>query len=458
MFNSTALKNKAKLSNYGCPIYKGSTSNPQGPAVIYKNSTYTYKDLNQSIKRFQSVWRSKVSSKDRVAFLCQPSPDYIIALWALWRQKAISVHLNSYNPKNISLKQIRSLNCQLVVTDKFLNDFKKYKGPLVVTQNSFDIDQELDVIFTSGSSREPKACLHTFGNHYYSALGSHEHIPFRKNDRWLLCLPLYHVSGLSILFRSFIAKGAVILSDNIITDIRKHNVTHASLVSTQLIKLIKEKKNIAVLRKLKAILLGGSAISPALLAACKKYNLPVYISYGLTEMSSQVATSRKLRFDQVKTLRYRQLRIAKDGEILVKGHTLFKGYLHKGKLDRARDKDGWFHTKDLGEIQKRSLRVFGRKDNMFISGGENIQPEEIERTLLKIKGIEEAIVVPQKDKQFGQRPIAFIKGRFSQMALRKNLSAVLPKYKIPVEFYPWPKKVKSSLKISRLELKKLIGR
>ena len=90
---------------------------------------------------------------------------------------------------------------------------------------------------------------------------------------------------------------------------------------------------------------------------------------------------------------------AKNQEILVKGKTLFNGYVTK-RLITPFDKKGWFHTGDLGILTKgKYLRVIGRKDNMFISGGENIQPEEIEKHILKLKGIADAIVVPKKDKQ-----------------------------------------------------------
>ena len=144
-----------------------------------------------------------------------------------------------------------------------------------------------------------------------------------------------------------------------------------------------------------------------------KSGLNIYLSYGLTEMSSQVATGKVIEAHKacVKVLPYRQISIASEGEILVRGEVLFKGYITGSRLPLPiRENDFWFPTGDIGQLdQEGCLTVTGRRDNMFISGGENIHPEEIEKELLSIQGIQEAIVVPQEDKLFGQRPVAFIK-------------------------------------------------
>ena len=142
-----------------------------------------------------------------------------------------------------------------------------------------------------------------------------------------------------------------------------------------------------------------------------KLGLNIYLTYGLTEMSSQVATGKVTQINQacVKVLPYRQISISPEGEILVKGEVLFKGYVAGAKIHLPLT-NGWFPTGDMGQLDKEGcLTVIGRRDSMFISGGENIHPEEIEKALLSIKGIEQAMVVPKEDKEFGQRPIAFVK-------------------------------------------------
>ncbi|HEX4993191.1 MAG TPA: hypothetical protein VFV45_08145, partial [Rubrobacteraceae bacterium] len=136
-----------------------------------------------------------------------------------------------------------------------------------------------------------------------------------------------------------------------------------------------------------------------------------------------------------------EVTVSEDGEILVRGETLFAGYIEGEAVDRPLDADGWFCTGDLGEVDENGyLRVQGRKDNLFVSGGENIQPEEIEEALIQLDGVEEAVVVPVSDPEFGERPVAFVRmGRrtVEPEALAPALRQRLPGFKIPVAFHGW---------------------
>ena len=220
---------------------------------------------------------------------------------------------------------------------------------------------------------------------------------------------------------------------------------------TQLYRLLDERGTQKILHNLKAILLGGAPVADTLITRASRVHLPLYLTYGLTEMASQVTTTNrliyigKLNFHNAgKVLKYRRLKINPDGEILVKGHTLFRGYVEKKRIYKSLDRQGWFYTGDLGKMDsRRNLVVLGRKDNMFISGGENIYPEEIERYLKEINGISDAVVVPVPDKEFGQRPAAFIKvergNKNNDQKLRSFLETKLPRFKIPVKFFLWPK-------------------
>jgi o-succinylbenzoate---CoA ligase len=111
-------------------------------------------------------------------------------------------------------------------------------------------------------------------------------------------------------------------------------------------------------------------------------------------------------------------------------------------VPRPLDTDGWFHTGDLGELDQGGyLRVLGRKDNLFVSGGENVQPEEVEEVLSGLEGVEEAVVVPIPDPEFGARPVAFVRtvgGAKESQTLERALGSVLPRFKIPVAFHGWP--------------------
>ena len=305
---------------------------------------------------------------------------------------------------------------------------------------------------TSGSSGSPKAACLSCDNLVYNAKGSQEVIPVQPLTRWLLSLPLYHVGGLGILLRCFLAGGTVVLpgpASSLEQQLIEQDISHVSLVPTQLLRIMDTLSAGREQLRLKAVLLGGAAAPPALIRQVRDCRLPLLVSYGLTEMGSQVATSSletavaadgKLR---ARVLKYREVSVARDGEILVKGETLFQGYCRGRTLIREVDAEGWFATGDLGTVDGDGyLHVQGRKDSMFISGGENIQPEEVEAALLQSGLLAQALVVGQDHEEYGQVPVAFIAplkpadpGTLAE-ELRRTLAASLPKYKIPVAFFP----------------------
>ncbi len=409
----------------------------------------------------------------RVAMCDENSVEYVILLLALWQIKAIAVPISPRWPDKTIVSYAAQMNARHLfrcADIKRIVCFDARQQIEAGVYRDLDPEQEVTIIATSGTSGEAKAAVHTWGNHFYSAIGSNEIIPLRCFDRWLLSLPLYHVSGVAIMVRCLLSgAGLVIPSDtdlNMSTAIGSGKATHISLVSTQLQRLLVDEKNLPLLRSLKCILLGGGAIPRTLIEQSVKLGLNIYLSYGLTEMSSQVATGKVTQINQacVKVLPYRQLKISSEGEILLRGEVLFKGYATGSRLPLPiRKNDFWFFTGDMGQLDKEGcLTVTGRRDNMFISGGENIHPEEIEKELLSIKGITQAIVVPKEDKEFGQRPIAFIKCIGKPLAeeyLIRCLQAVLPRFKIPIAFFPWPQSLMSQgVKISRQDLLKTLPR
>ncbi len=315
-----------------------------------------------------------------------------------------------------------------------------------------DVKNAATLLFTSGSTANPKIAYHSLENYEFSARGTNEVLKLNQEDRWLLSLPLFHVGGIAIVFRCARAQATIVLSElPLIEAILCHNITHISLVPTQLYRLLQEdpSKVQKCAQLLKCILLGGAPIGDSLFQNAIKAGLPVHKTYGLTEMTAQVTMD-----PYPGALPYREIKIAKDGEILVKGKTLFQGY--DGNAVTLNE-EGWFATKDLGRwTPHHTLEILGRKDNMFISGGENIQPEEIELALLSLPYIIEAVVVPKSDPEFGMRPVAFIKQEnpvkdFENIA--EMLKEKLPSHKIPIKFFTLQETL--TLKQNRKELSKL---
>lgn len=457
-----------------CPVQLAAVVAPGAPAVVLADGVVTYADLDAraagTARRLASLG---VGEGARVALYAPPDEDLIAVLVALWRLGAVACPLSLRRPPSGLAPLVERLGTSLLLTgDAFdgpdaappalplreVVGAAPGGGPRVSA--SLRLAAPATVVFTSGSTGRPKAAVHTWANHYYSALGAADNLPLGPGDGWLLSLPLYHVGGLAILVRCFAAGAAVVLPAGgpLDDDVRRPGVTHVSMVTTQLQRLLAAWPEGEPL-PLRAILLGGSAMPPGLVRAARARRWPVHTSYGLTEMASQVtatppgATAAQLGTSG-RVLPHRALRVADDGEILVGGATLFAGYLEGGAVVRP-GADGWFPTGDRGRLDADGfLHVEGRTDHLFISGGENVQPEEIEAALGRIDGVERAVVVPVPDADFGFRPVAFLQGAAPPPPadIHRQLQRVLPRFMIPRTFLPWPDEAEAGLKVDRRAL------
>ncbi len=451
--------------------------------VLSVDNSITYRHFESQVHNLSAnLMAGGIRKNQRVAILAENAPEGIALFWALWQIGAIAAPLNVRFPQKQLQALLQNCGCRHLILAKsfehlrfsgistfpleklFLENDDVARGDEVkIRKNFIPFDQSATIIFTSGSTGEPAAALHRFGNHYFSALGSNQNISFGPGDRWLLALPLYHVGGLAILFRAYLSGGTVVLPDkhtSLSKTIEQTGVTHVSLVATQFYRLLKEPEGQRALSKLKAILLGGSAIPGSLIDAAIALKLPIYTSYGSTEMASQITTtppdaSAETLRTSGQLLPFRELKIAPDGEILVRGKTLFAGYWQDGQLRRRRDAGGWFATGDLGRLDADGyLQVLGRKDNQFISGGENIQPEEIEKILNRHPDVVQSMVVPVQNDEFGMRPAAFVEMKngciLNGEQLRTYLAGRLASYKIPRFFLNWPDKpLQNNIKLNR---------
>ena len=427
-------------------------------AIISEKETLSFRDLETTTARLTNVLlHHGIQTGDVVTFCMPNSPEMVLLLLTLLRMESIAAPLNYRFPSSRLQTLLQPLKPAALVGPKDLTD--KLSSPLkldpekIVTESivekpvfryaesSPQLNTSVSIIHTSSSSGSPKAALHNLGNHHYSALGSNENLPFGPGDRWLLSLPLFHIGGYAMLFRSLLGGGALAIAEPgtpIQDTLVRFQLSHLSLVPTQLYRMLHDKQALKHLQNLKAILLGGSAVEPALLTEASVAELPVYMTYGSTEMSSQIVTTPGpvSTITAGRVLPYRELSIGPGEEIFVKGPCLFQGYLSDKGPVLETDDSGWFHTGDTGMFTPEGeLQVTGRTDNMFISGGENIHPEEIERALCSLTGVLRAVVVPTPDPEYGLRPSAFIETTElapTDSEIREKLSREIGKLKTPV--------------------------
>lgn len=445
-------------------------------AVCHTDRMYTWDQLlGHAQKIGRLLARRSVGENDRVAVVVDREPELLPLLLGCVQQSVIPVLQSRRFPVSELARQAEYTGCrfELVLPERSASTgLRRIDLPDITSATSetgiasdwpqqIPVDQPATILFTSGSSDRPKAALHTFGNHYYSALGSNLNLPFGPGDRWLGSLPFYHIGGLGMLFRALVGGGAIVLPNDSLTmadQIIRDRVTHLSLVPTQLQQLLADALAPSLKNALKAILLGGGPIPKQLIAQARELGLPVFPTYGLTEMSSQVATASPTEPECARALEHRDLSVSGESEILVRGACLFAGYVEPDKIWRPVDADGWFRTGDIGQFDNDGgLVISGRKDNMFISGGENIHPETVESALVAIEGIDEAVIVPVEDQKYGQRPVAFLKYLdglslsnsrsnmteearlgYDHLSLEAELEQTLPRFMLPRTYYPWP--------------------
>ncbi|MFH0264878.1 o-succinylbenzoate--CoA ligase [Vibrio rumoiensis] len=345
---------------------------------------------------------------------------------------------------------------RLSITLADTNTNPKHLAVNVATKH-IDLDQYASIVFTSGSTGVPKAVVHAIKHHLASAQGITQSFLFGAQDAWLLSLPIYHVSGLSIIWR-WLAKGAklVIGCGDLQSDIQQ--VTHASLVPVQLQRLLDSGQPIP----LKRVLLGGSHIPLSLTERASEQGIECWLGYGMTETASTVIAKQVDGSPSAGALLpFRKIKL-QDGRIYVAGETLASGYLHHGKLTPlVTDDQPWFDTKDLGQCYQQAGKpdeyiILGRADNQFISGGENIHCEEIEAVLIRHPSIKQAFIIPVEDKQYGQRPVAFIDTteKLDPSAYQAYLLKHLDKFKCPDAYYRLPDSLMNTgIKVSRADLK-----
>jgi O-succinylbenzoic acid--CoA ligase len=290
------------------------------------------------------------------------------------------------------------------------------------------------VVTTSGSSGDPKGVMLTTSNVTAAISASQARLGNDAGDRWLLCLPLYHIAGLSLIWRSLSAGGSVLIHDRfdavkVAAALKSGEASMASLVPTMLHRVLDIDPG--PYRDLKAVLLGGGPATRDLVQRALDAGLPVLPTYGMTETASQMATvapgDEREALGTVGHPLDGMVVTFEDGEILVEGPAVSPGYL--GEPPRS----GPHHTHDIGYFDAEGrLVVTGRIDDIILSGGEKVVPQHVEAVLESFPGIERAVVLGVADDDWGQAAVAVIEGDpIDEAALGARARAALPTHEVP---------------------------
>ena len=447
---------------------------PNNIFLALEDTSLTFADVNRRVSRTgAAILRHRLLEPgDRVAILMAKPAPFILTLLALMRLRAVSVPLNTRLAASELAWQIQNVDCRLLICEAETRALAGETGANVMELPNIDredpapqygdfgmmnLDDDFAIVHTSGTSGKPKAATLTCGNIYHSARASAERLGHTPKDRWLCVMPLYHLGGLSIILRSLIYGSTVHLLSATSFDVDHVNltlsalpITLVSLVPTMLQRLL-DAKTRPWNPHLRLILLGGEAPSAELLARCAADNLPIAATYGLTETASQAATAlpdlvyrkpgtvgKPLKFAQVRIINERGEDAPPNtpGEILVSGASVMRGYYKDPAASAKALRNGWLHTGDIGCLDEDGdLFVLQRREDLIVSGGENIYPAEVEAVLRQHPAVAEAVVLGLADAAWGQRVAALIETRTSQSATSDDIIAFarqrLAGYKIP---------------------------
>jgi O-succinylbenzoic acid--CoA ligase len=443
-------------------------------AIITPHSLLTYKQLNEKISStVQSLLKLGIKRWNKAAILSENSTEYVILILALWKIGAVPVPLNIRLLPNELEELILFAGCNFLFTGKLNEEIKSFPGinifrfPLVeemadkylLDENKssysirkFKMNNPALIIFTSGSIGKPKGVVLSFNNLFYSALYGNKLFKHQRNDRWLASLPFYHIGGFSIITRNFLYGTTLIIPrsltiNDIVYAIEILKPSLASLVTTQLQRLMKSK--CTPNPELRLILLGGGFIETALVSEALKKGWNVSKSYGTTETASFVAALSAEEFgikplSAGKAIPPNQILILdadkntlpneRVGEIAVKADSVSMAYFNNKVESKNKFSGNIFYSGDYGYLDKDGfLFVESRREDLIISGGENIVPSEVEAEILKYPGVKEVCAFGLNDREWGQIVAAAIVSEDSITVdeLKKFLKERLPSFKHP---------------------------
>jgi O-succinylbenzoic acid--CoA ligase len=292
--------------------------------------------------------------------------------------------------------------------------------PERVTPTAWDLGDTRLLVFTSGTTGAPKAVRLTQGNLLASAVASAFRLGLHGDDRWLVCLSLHHMGGLSPVLRMPLYGTTVVLEESFdpgrtADDIGSYDVTCVSLVPTMLKRMLDLRGTLA--DSLRVVLLGGAPAPDELVERCRDFSVPVHPTYGMTETASQVATAtpreafgdpgtvgRPLFWTSV-TVRDGdgEAPPGVPGELVVDGPTVSPGYYSDLDATEAAFGPHGLRTGDVGYLDDEGrLFVLGRVDDQIITGGENVHPREVADVLRAHPMVADVVVVGVPDDEWGE--------------------------------------------------------
>lgn len=436
-------------------------------AVISSSGKLTYAELSKSVNSVCSFLKKLgIKENDNAAVLSENTLEFMLLIFALWKLNAVPVPLNIKLTGNELKRNIEFSDAKIVlIHHKLFPSFKdlpnaaefkfvfKQKRKTENLQSTFNANNNALIMFTSGSSGKPKAVVHTFRSLFYSAEAADSIINLKTGDKFLASLPFYHIGGVMIFVRTLLTGSTVVLpesfsSDYLLKAIDKYEVNYISIVGKTL-KDFLEKRSYAP-KSLKYILVGGGPVDRNLSIEAVKRSWHIIKVYGSTETCSMTAailpeeilnkpssSGRPLLGNSFSIKKFPHE--SKLGEVVIRSRYLFKEYYKNKKITDEKLRDGYFYTGDIGYLDDDGyIYIQAKREDLIVTGGENVDPTEVKNAIEKFKGVKESYVFGTENKEWGQIVCAAVIAEENFSIDKEELKTFLKKsiagYKIPKKF------------------------
>ena len=483
------------LSNKDHWLFERVKLSENDKAIIFNGREVSFGELQrfteQAAKYFKNIG---VKQNDNIAIISENNAEFIITIFALWLIGAYPVPLNirsTVEELNTFIKISKSkflinifgalsedinLDTEIIIFDSKYKDDQEKK----IKSLNFDPTKTALILFTSGSSGTPKCVPISFNNLFSSAKSADEFINHSTNDVWLASLPFYHIGGFSIITRAVLSGCSLIIpksikKTNFRKAIKQYSPSLLSFVPVMFNKLLEE--NLRPWEELKVVFIGGGPVSEKLINNALSENFPIALVYGSTETSSMVtfSSSENLRknglsagipFSDVviEISKNEELTLNGNdiGRICIKSKSVASSYFNSAFNEEKEDLNGGkFTSNDLGFFdEKGNLNIIGRRDDIILSGGENISLLEIKKLLVAEFKIDEFELLGVKDKKWDQSYIIVVET--TKNAIEKEISKFLQyklaSFKLPQNIYGIEKIPRNEIgKVQKEILKQIIN-
>jgi acyl-CoA synthetase (AMP-forming)/AMP-acid ligase II len=399
----------------------------EAPALVFGDRTWSFGQLAADVARVATLVASRSEPGDRVALVGRNRPAYLAALYGIPRAGRVAVPLNQRLAPAELEAQVARAGATLVIGD--LSDavpWADWEAALAATAPDPGLprcapDGPAWILFTSGTTGSPKGAVLTQASLLAAVDGANAARPVADDDVYLFCFPLCHVAAYNVACLHARGRPVVLMegfdAEALPPVVARHGVTCLSLAPTMLAMLLDEPGfDPAPFGSLRQVAYGASPMSPDLLRrATKALGVGFAQGYGMTELSGNAVFldedgHRSALSDRPHLLRAAgrpspvvEVRIAEDGEILVRGPQVMAGYWDDPEATAAAIVDGWLHTGDLGEIDEDGyVYVVDRAKDIVVTGGENVSSREVEDVLASHPAVGRVAVIGVPDGRWGE--------------------------------------------------------